>query len=213
MKEEKNNLTFIFLPQWCTAVFKFMWFPDLVCSLFNLLVLWHFTMASRFPPDFSCIRSCRRRRWFWYVPNTKCETVSFLLILDSVEVWCLHVQILRFSFFFVVVFNSNAFPSSVQALLNLIWFLYSEGNGLAAIFHAFTVRQDRVFVWETPIASLTAISRYTKWRRLVVNESFPLTIRDNTAVCSLIIKSHYHTLHRVQTPSIRVQEQQCENLR
>lgn len=182
-------------------------------------MFWIFSIPSQFPPDFSCIRCCWCRLWFWYVPNTNVKlSISFSFWTQ----WRCDVymyRFLRFSPFFCCshfyFLNQMLSPSSFQALFHLI--IFSEGKWDLQQFPCI-YSKTKCFCLGDPhhwpqSLSLTAVNRYTKWRRLVLNESFPLAIRDNTSGCSLMIKSHYRTLRRVQTSSITVQEQQSENLR
>ncbi len=176
-------------------------------------MLWIFTIPSLFPPDFSCMRSSGFDMYL--IPMWNCLFPSHFGLSGSVMFTCTDFwDSLSFLLFLIQMLSLLLFRHC------LIWSdsFIVKGNGTCSNFPCIYSKTRQCFCLGDPhhwpqSLSLTAINRYTKWRRLVVNESFPLTIRDNTAVCSLMIKSHYHTLRRVQTSSIRVLEQQSENLR
>lgn len=135
----------------------------------DMLVLWIFSIPSRFPPDLS------RRLWFWYVyrkPMWNCLFPSHFGLSGSVMFTCTDFGDYSLSLIFVVdvpVFFS--FPFFFW-LLNSIWFLFLvKGNGTCSNFHAFTV-------WETLVIDPNhCCQQIHKMKKVVMNLFFSLSGR------------------------------------
>lgn len=173
--------------------------------LYNLLVLLQLFALLLFHEllNWALLWRCTLYQW-------ETLSLSLLFILDSVEVWCLHVQIFEtLIFFFFFLFAHYSFCLKAVFLLPALTecsfgpdFLFIEGKWKCVWVRFVFISAVLIEASQSYFALLwsrfqTADNRKTKWR-LAVKRSSVLTARQYTAVHFFAIKSHFHALRWVR---------------